>query len=143
MTKKLRDLSLQGKISGIYLIANLLVLVVNMVLLLGINNMSNEMDMVYNDNLHLNELAEALTSVQDSMTDYLTVKTSDSLENYYRSEQNYNQIIQELNTDVTDKAFDRMERNIKSMSETYLEVVGQTIEAKRGRNVEKYRNKYE
>lgn len=143
MMKKLRDLSLQGKISGIYLLANLLVLVVNMVLLLGINNMSNEMDMVYNDNLHLNELAEALVSVQDSMTDYLTVKTSDSLENYYRSEQNYNQIIQELNTDVTDKAFDRMERNIKSMSETYLEIVGQTIEAKRGRNVEKYRSKYE
>ncbi len=143
MIQKLRDLSLQGKVSSIYLLANLLVLVVNMVLLLGINNMSKEMDMVYHDNLHLNELADTLTAVQDNMTDYLTIKTSDSLENYFRSEQNYEQMIQELNVDVTDKAFDRMERNIKSMSETYLRIVGETIDAKRGRNVEKYRNKYE
>lgn len=141
--KKLRDLSLQGKITSIYLLANLLVIVVNMVLLLGINNMSNEIDMVYRGNLHLNELAEALTAVQDNMTDYLNVKTSDSLENFYRSEQDYAQMVEELNSGVTDRAFDRMERNIKNMSDNYLEAVGQAIEAKRGRNVEKYRIRYE
>lgn len=143
MMNKLRNLSLQGKISIIYILANLLVLIVNIILLIGINSMSGEMDMVYRDNLHLNELTEALDAVQDNMTDYLNVKTSDALENYYRSEQDYTQLVEELNDDVTGITFGRMERNIKHMSEKYLEAVGQTIEAKRGRNVEKYRLHYE
>ena len=143
MMKKLRDLSIQGKMSSIYLLANLLVLVVNLILLLGVNSMSNEMDSVYRENLHLNELVEALSAVQDSMTDYLNAKTSDSLEEYYRNEQDFSDIIEELNDEVTSASFGRMERNIKHMSEKYLEAVSQAIEAKRGRNVEKYRAAYE
>ena len=77
------------------------------------------------------------------MERYLNVKTSDALKDYYKSEQNYTQMVQELGDDVTNRVFDRMERNIKHMSEKYLEAVGQTIEAKRGRNVEKYRVRYE
>lgn len=140
---KLSSLSLQGKISSIYIFANLMILTVNIILIMGINSMSNEMEMVYRENLHLNELSDALTAVQDNMTAYLNVKTSDALENYYRSEQIYSQMVQELNDDVTGRTFDRMERNIKHMSEKYLTAVAQTIEAKRGRNVEKYRIRYE
>ena len=140
---RLQSASLQFKISSIYIITNLLVMVVNMVLLSGINSMSNSLDMVYQGNLHLNELTEALAAVQDDMTDYLNYKTSDSLEDYYRSEQAYRAMIQELNEEITSSSFDRMERNIRHMSEEYLDAVGQTIEAKRGRNVEKYRVHYE
>lgn len=142
MSKK-RSVSLQFKISSIYIITNLLVMIVNIVLLIGINNMSGRLDMVYRDNLHLNELSDALGMVQDNMTDYLNAKTSDSLEDYYRSEQDYRTMVSDLNERITGVSFDRMERNIKNMSEYYLEEVGQTIEAKRGRNVEKYRIHYE
>lgn len=141
--RRLSTISLQVKISSIYIFTNLLVMVVNVVLLLGINNISNRLDMVYQDNLHLNELSDSLTVVQDNMTDYLSSKTSDSLENYYRSEQDYRVMLEDLNEEITGISFDRMERNIKHMSEDYLEEVGQTIEAKRGRNVEKYRVHYE
>lgn len=140
---KMRKASLQFKISSIYIVTNLLILVMNMVLLSGINSMSTSLDMVYQDNLHLNELTDALGAVQDDMTDYLNSKTSDSLEDYYRSEQNYRTLIQDLNEEITGSSFDRMERNIRRMSENYLDSVGQTIEAKRGRNVEKYRFHYE
>ena len=44
---------------------------------------------------------------------------------------------------VTGATFQRMERSIRHMSEEYLDLVSQTIEAKRGRNVEKYRVRYE
>lgn len=140
---KMRKASLQFKISSIYIVTNLLILMMNMVLLGGINSMSTSLDMVYQDNLHLNELTDALGAVQDDMTDYLNSKTSDSLEDYYRSEQNYRTLIQDLNEEITGSSFDRMERNIRRMSENYLDSVGQTIEAKRGRNVEKYRFHYE
>ena len=143
MKINLRKLSLQGKMSSIYILANLLVFVVTLILLSGINSMSHDMDMVYQDNLHFNELSAALTDVQDSMTDYLNAKTSDSLEEFYRNEQTYSQMVLELNDDITGISFGRMERSIKHMSEKYLDIVGQTIEAKRGRNVEKYRVRYE
>lgn len=140
---KMRNMSLQVKMSFIYIVTNLFMLCVNLALLMGVNNMSSQLNMVYQDNLHLNELSDALTKMQDSMTAYLNVKTTDSLENYYRSEQDFSEMVQELNEQVTGTSFGRMERSIKHMSEKYLETVGQTIEAKRGRNVEKYRVRYE
>ncbi|MGN0376661.1 MAG: histidine kinase [Suilimivivens sp.] len=139
----LSNLSLQGKISSIYILTNLLVCLVNLLLILGINRMSGEMELVYQDNLHLNELSAALSDVQNNMTEYLNVKTSESLEDYYRSEQTYLALAEELNDEVTGISFDRMKRNIRHMSDTYLEIADQTIEAKRGRNVEKYRIRYE
>lgn len=143
MGKKFRQLSLQAKMSSIFILANFVVFAVTLILILGINSMSSEIDMVYQGNLRLNELSDALTAVQDSMTDYLNSKTSDSLEEFYRNEQAYSQMVQEMSDEVTGAAFQRMERSIRHMSEEYLEFVGQTIEAKRGRNVEKYRVRYE
>ena len=135
--------SLQFKISSLYILANLFVFMVNMVLLIGINRMSNELEKVYQENLTLNALSESLNGVQDSMTEYLSSKTSESLENFYRNEQAYNAMIMELTDDVSSVSFERMERNIKSMSEQYLVMANQTIESTRGRNVEKYRVRYE
>lgn len=143
MSSKPYNGSLQVKISGIYILSNLIVFIVNILLILGIHRMSTEMDMVYRDNMHLNELSAALDAVQNSMTDYLNAKTSDALEEYYRSEQDYQGLADSLEDNVTGIAFDRMKRNIKNMSGEYLEAADQAIEAKRGRNVEKYRIGYE
>ena len=141
--KHFRDFSLQAKISSIYIVANVFVLLANMVLLFGINGMSNELEKVYQENLTLNTLSENLNAVQDSMTEYLNIKTTEALENYYRSEQDYNSMIQEMTEDVSSITFKRMQRNIKNMSEEYLNLTSQTIEAKRGRNIEKYSARYE
>ena len=99
--KRFRDFSLQAKISSIYIVANVFVLLANMVLLFGINSMSNELEKVYQENLTLNTLSENLNAVQDSMTEYLNNKTTEALENYYRSEQNYNSMIQEMTDELT------------------------------------------
>ena len=71
MRKKFRQLSLQAKMSSIFVLANLVVFAVTVILLLGINSMSSEIDKVYQGNLRLNEVSDALMAVQDSMTDYL------------------------------------------------------------------------
>lgn len=138
-----KNLSLQEKMSFVFSLANILVFLVTLLLFTGINSMSREIDMVYEDNMHLNELSDALTAVQDSMTDYLNAKTSDSLEEFYRNEQTYTEMVEGLNDEIVSTAFLRMERSIRHMSQEYLDMVGQTIEAKRGRNVEKYRVRYE
>lgn len=140
---KLRNLSLQVKISSIYIVTNLLVVMVIIFLIIGINTMSGRLDMVYQGNRHLNNFSDAVDALQSSMTDYLNVKTSASLENYYRSETLCRNMVADLNEEVTGRSFDRMERNIRHMSEHYLGEVAQAVEAKRGRNVEKYRFHYE
>ena len=131
------------KIISVCVFANALIFIVNLFLIFGINSMSKDMELVYQDNRSLNELSEALTKVQDTMTVYLSSKTSESLEDYYREAQKYADMTADLSDTVTDLSFNRMERNIKYMSQNYLEEVAQTIEAKRGRNVEKYRTYYE
>ena len=80
---------LQFKIISVCVFANIIIFIVNLFLILGINSMSQDMEMVYQDNRSLNELSEALNNVQDSMTVYLSSKTSESLEEYYRDAQTF------------------------------------------------------
>ena len=140
---KLRNLPLRIKMTGISLSVNMLVFMINIVLMLAMNNMSDKIDTVVQTNLELNEISASVRSVQESMTEYLNTKTSDSLENYYLSTQTFSDLTEKLGNNITESRQGRMERSIRSMAAAYLEEVGQTIDAKRGRNVEKYRSKYE
>lgn len=141
--KTVRDLSLHTKIALILVTTGFIIFTVNLFMYISINSMVRRLDRVYQGNLQLNALEQALAEVQDSMTAYLNTKTYDSMEEYYRSEQNYRALVEELSGTVGNDAMKVMERNIRYMSEHYLELTGQTIEAKRGRNVEKYNARYE
>lgn len=141
--KHIRDLSLQTKIALILVATSFIIFMVNLFMYININNMVNRLDMVYQGNIMLNELEQALMDVQTNMTAYLNTKTSESMEEYYRSEQNYRELMEELNDKVSNDSKLMMERNIRLMSEKYLELTDQTVEAKRGRNVEKYNARYE
>ena len=143
MINKIKGLPLRIKMTGISLAVNMLVFIINIVLLVAMNRMSDRIDTVYKANLQLNEISAAIKDVQDSMTEYLDTKTSDSLEDYYRSAQSFAEMTEVLGDEITDSRLGRMERSVKNMSAAYLEEVGQTVDAKRGRNVEKYRTRYE
>ena len=137
MSKRLKSLPLSYKVSGIFIMANLFIFLVDIMLLIGINSMSVEMEETYRENRHLNELLGAIEGVQRAMTEYLDSKSTDSLSDYYISEQKYSELASQLQTQISSKTDDRMERNISYMSADYLKKVALTIEAKRGRNVEK------
>ncbi|MCR5432626.1 MAG: histidine kinase [Lachnospiraceae bacterium] len=139
----LRKVSIKNKMIGISLLANIIILFVNIVLMFGINNLSDRMDMVYKDNLFLEELMDSISHVQNNMTEYLNTKNSDVLTEYYRSEQELRDLLVQLDDDISSLPFSRMERNIKRMCREYIDEVNLTIEYKRGRNVEKYRIRYE
>jgi sensor histidine kinase YesM len=91
----------------------------------------------------LNELIDTLTKVQDYVYEYLNTKSSESLENYYRSEENYRSLVNELNGKIIDNDVILMQKNIKNMSQTYLDIAADTVDAKRGRNIKKYKVNYE
>lgn len=108
----------------------------------NINKSIGTIDEVYKSNIELNELLDSLTLVQNYVYEYLTTRSSESLENYYRSEQNYSDLIDGLEGKITDNDMIMMQKNIKNMSETYLQIVDESVYAKRGRNIDKYQLKF-
>lgn len=138
-----KDLSLVTKVLLEVSVVAILLLVTNLFMYWQLNSAMQSLDEVYASNVNLTDLGDSLESVQTQMYNYLTVKTSDSLENYYRSEGNYRGLLEKLNEQVMDNPVKMLERNIRKMSETYLDCTAETIQAKRGRNVEKYKKSYD
>ena len=120
----------------------LILFVTNLLMYWQVNKTMQRLDSIYASNVNLTELAESLESVQTGMYNYLTVKTSDSLESYYRNEEQYKKLLEQLNDRPMDNPVKLLEKNIRKMSETYLEYTAETVLAKRGRNVEKYKTSY-
>ena len=77
------------------------------------------------------------------MYKYLKVKSSQTLLDYYQNEAKYRNELEKLNEDNINDPVKLLERNIRKMSETYLDCTAETVAAKRGRNVEQYKRKYD
>ena len=105
--------------------------------------MVRRIDSVFSSNVTIGELSDTLDLVEDRVYEYLSTKSSAALEDYYRYEQDYRELLQELNNENVDSEIKMLEKNIRNMSETYLEKTGQTVQAKRGRNVERYKSYFE
>lgn len=143
ISRRLRYMTLQQKLTSLFALTAVVILAVNMYMYSIINDMTGRVEEVYVSNVGLNDLAEGLDRVQKSMEDYLNTKSSDSMEDYYRSEQAYRELLDGLNIQVTDNEMLLMQKNIHNLSESYLQVVAEAIQAKRGRNVERYGQLYE
>ncbi len=143
LLKKWNKLSLQWKLTTAFVFTSFIMLIVNFIMYFNINQMMGKIDEVYVSNTNLYELSDSLNNLQNSMTEYLNTKSSDAIDAYYRSEQKYRKLLDKLNVTITDNEMLLMEKNIKNMSENYLETAFETVQAKRGRNVEKYKDNYE
>jgi len=140
---RIRKLSIRIKVIFISVTTTLIILLMNLFMYVNVNRMLNRLDEIYTSNISLNELSDTLARVQMSMTSYLNTRTSDAMEDYYRNEQDYSRLLSGLNEEIYGNDLKLMEKNIRRMSEEYVELTGQTIDAKRGGNVEKVRSRYE
>lgn len=140
MREKFNNLSMQKKLMLVYFLTTILVLTVNLFMYININVMMHRMDQIYASNINLSELTDLLDSVQRDMSNYLNTKTTDAMDAYYKSNQEYTNLLENLSDQVTGNETQRMERNIRKMSQEYLGYTDLAIEAKRGRNIEKYKN---
>ncbi len=143
MKSTVKNGSIRLRLILVFVITSAIVLLVNVYMYFNINSSISTIDEVYISNVGLNELLDSLTDVQDYVQEYLNVKSTDSLENYFRSEQHYHDLIDKLNGEATDDEMLLLQKNIKNMSLTYLEKVEDAVRAKRGRNIEKYNADYE
>lgn len=143
--EKLRwsDLSLVSKIVIEVGVLAALMFTINMLFYVRINNSMQEMDDVYASNAQITELGQVFEDVQDSMYQYLKVKSSQALMDYYQNEAKYRQELEKLNDQNIEDSVKLLEKKIRKMSESYLSCTAGTVAAKRGRNVEKYKLKYD
>ncbi len=140
---KWNNASVRSKLLIAFLIPNLLILAVNIYMYASVNSMIARVDEIYVVNVSLNNLSDDLTLLQNSMREYLESKGTAALNDYYTAEQNYRNGLAVLDLKNSGAAVYAMLENIVNQSENYLRVAGDTITAKRGRNVEKYKASYE
>jgi len=143
ITSKQKNYSIGTRLIIVFIFTLAIVFTVNMYMYMNINKTVSMIDHVYVSNVSLNALSDELEAIQKNMYEYLNTKSSDALENYYRSSSNYNYLLNDLNDSVSDNHIMIMEKNIKEMSLKYLETTNKTIQSKRGRNIERYKESYE
>lgn len=131
-------MNISGKLMAAFTITLLLAFGVTMVMNASINQKLSEVEQVYTSNNQLNDISAVLGGIQSSMQEYLDTKSSDSLLSYYDSEQKFRGLTESLSGEITDEASDIMEKNIKGLSDRYLDLTNDAIEAKRARNISKY-----
>ncbi len=141
--KKKLSMSLRKKMVFAFCFPTVILFVVNLMLYFSVAGMLDSLNRVYASNTSLNELSDSLDKLQSAMTGYLDTRTSDALEEYYIYEQDYKSQVDLLSDSNDDNQAMVMERNIKRMSENYLELTNQAVESKRGGNVGKYNQIYE
>lgn len=132
-------MSIQSKLLITFALTAMIMFLINIILYNEINRSMRQLDEVYATNVSLNELTECLEETQEDVAEYLNTKSSDSLEDYYRNVQTLRDMLLQLNDSVVDNEMKILEKNIRNMSESYLELADETIQAKRGRNVERYK----
>ncbi|MCD7716160.1 MAG: histidine kinase [Lachnospiraceae bacterium] len=145
--KKKRPLSffssIQTRINAVIILVLAIVLGMNLFLINEINSAVQRIDSVFTSNVAVNTLSDTLEQIQNSVYEYLNAKSSAALEDYYNYEQEYRALLEELNNENVDSEILMLEKNIRNMSETYLDQTSVTVQAKRGRNVERYKESYE
>lgn len=145
--KKRRPLSffssIQTRINAVIVLVLAIVLGMNLFLISEINSAVQRIDSVFTSNVAVNTLSDTLELIQNAVYEYLNAKSSAALEDYYNYEQEYRTLLEELNNENVDSEILMLEKNIRNMSESYLDQTSVTVQAKRGRNVERYKESYE
>ena len=123
----LQRVSIRMKLIGSFALTSMIMFGMNALMYTNINQMLSRVEEVYIENISLNTLISELASVQTAMTEFLNTKSSDSMEEYFRNEQEFNNSLSHLNTKVTDNSMLLMEKNIYHISETYLDITSETL----------------
>ncbi len=124
-------------------LSSMIIITVNIVLFFYISRAIDVINKVYSTNVTIGEMSDALGLVRSSMTEYLNTKSTDSMEQYYDACQVYRDCLSDLVLQGHGRDTAAILQDIEGLSDSYLSAADETIQAKRGRVVEKYNAGYE
>ncbi|MBQ2317952.1 MAG: sensor histidine kinase [Lachnospiraceae bacterium] len=141
--RRWRDYPIRRKLMYVVLFTSVLMLISTAIMYFMINSLITRLDTVYASNVNMAELRQNLDMVQQDLYQYLEVRDYDALSDYYVAAENFRGLTGQLSNQISDNRVFLLQKNIRSMSEDFLLYADNAITAKRGMNVEAYRQNYE
>lgn len=89
--------SIQTRLSLAMVLVMLFVVCINFFIFEQIHSGVDRIDAVFSSNAAINDLSDTLNKLEGTVYEYLNTKGTKALENYYRYEQDYRQLLDELN----------------------------------------------
>ncbi len=108
--------SIQTRLSAAMVLVMIFVVCINFFIFEQIHMGVDRIDAVFSSNTAINDLSESLNKLEGTVYEYLNTKGSKALENYYRYEQDYRQLLDGLNDRNVDSEVKMLEKNIRKMS---------------------------
>lgn len=136
-------ISIRNKLLVIFMIPTIMLLSINAYINAEINTMIDGISGIYASNTMLNELQISLTQVHHYLETFLDTRDTEAIEGYLRNQQEFSNRLEQLNGRLLDDDSMITQKNIRSISEEYIRTADRAVEAKRGRNVVKYKEYYD
>ncbi len=136
-----RSLSVQGRVLVTCIITSLIISAVNLYLFMNINAVIGRINRIYMSNVVINDIYTSLGDVQQALTEYLNTRSSDAMEEYFRTEQDYLNKLSEMEPS-SDAGISLLQENIRNLSDTYIACADEAVKARRGHIIEKYKRYY-
>ena len=143
MSRHFFNRSLRTKLILPVMVTMALSLGINLILFGRINSTVENMDQVYATNIRLSELERLLTEMEGHVYQYLNIQSQDALEAFSENRGIFAAMIGEIDDTITDHPARRMERNIRQLAGSYLELTDRAIEAKQNHDVVSYKESFE
>lgn len=136
-------ISIRNKLLVIFMIPTIMLLSINAYINAEINTMIDDISGIYASNTMLNELQIRLTQVHRYLETFLDTRDTEAIEGYLRNQQEFSSRLEQLNGRLLDDDSMITQKNIRSISKEYIRTADRAVEAKRGRNVVKYKEYYD
>ena len=106
--------SIQTRLSFVMALVMVFVVCINFFIFEQIHTGVDRIDAVFSSNAAINDLSDTLNKLEGTVYEYLNIKGTKALENYYRYEQDYRELLDKLNDRNVDNEVKMLEKNIRS-----------------------------
>ena len=130
--------TIQRQVLSIFLFTFSVLFLVNLYIYHNMNTIIENIDQTYVGNKNLVEIRSKLDEVQACASEYLNTRRDESLKQFYSKEKEYKELLTALNDEIVNSESRMMEKNIRKMSENYLEAVRRALYAKKEKNIQEY-----
>jgi HAMP domain-containing protein len=130
--------TVRGKIIANSALILLIMAVASLYTGLASSELGRSVELLFRNNLLMENLRKDLDLTETSLTAYLTTKSSDSLKDYIRNSTRLGEEAGRLNREIKDEESLLLQRNLSGLLSSYLEDSEASVTAKRGRDVSTY-----
>lgn len=102
--------SIQTRLSFVMALVMVFVVCINFFIFEQIHTGVDRIDAVFSSNAAINDLSDTLNKLEGTVYEYLNIKGTKALENYYRYEQDYRELLDKLNDRNVDNEVKMLEK---------------------------------